>query len=202
MGYSGHIPQGAPVPPTPPNLPYWKRYLMNVLMGLVLVGLTVFVARVIAGIASLVKIIPGPVKDFINEVAGIDPAHPKSTWDAIKGAYPPTTNWFTWLKFLIPPLPFPVAHGSTSVGSPNVQVNGGPLAFVAPLVANSCSDIPVVPNALTVGFSNVMVDMSLKDLAHAVLVQMGRSAITFGLSKGLAAALNRLMGAKATSCAT
>ena len=37
----------------------------------------------------------------------------------------------------------------TAIGSPNVTVNGGPLAFVAPLMAASCTDLIIVPNAAT-----------------------------------------------------
>src|SRR6202790_5362868 len=30
LGYFCHVPQGVPVPPTPTNQPYWKRYLVNI----------------------------------------------------------------------------------------------------------------------------------------------------------------------------
>lgn len=49
------------------------------------------------------------------------------------------------------------ADGATAVGSPNVTVNGGPLAFCFPSRAEPSSDIPVVPNGAPIGFSNVMV---------------------------------------------
>ena len=52
------------------------------------------------------------------------------------------------------------SDGSTAVGSPNVTVNGGPLAFCFPSRAESSSDIPVVPNGAPIGFSNVMVGNS------------------------------------------
>src|SRR5215469_97620 len=47
MGYFAHVPQGVPVEPL--NLPYWKRYLMNIPMGLVLMGLTILANMAIAG---------------------------------------------------------------------------------------------------------------------------------------------------------
>ena len=49
------------------------------------------------------------------------------------------------------------ADGSTAISSPNVTVNGGPLAFCLPPRAETGSDIPVVPNGGPLGFSNVMV---------------------------------------------
>jgi len=76
------------------------------------------------------------------------------------------------------------------VGSPNVTVNGGPLAFVAPLMATSCSDIPIVPNAMTLGFSNVMVGVSIADMARALAVSVAQSAV----STGVAAGVSRLPG--------
>src|SRR4051794_37387945 len=54
MGYSVHVPQGVPVPPSPTNMPsYWKRYLTNIPMALMLMLLTTLANIAIAGIASL-----------------------------------------------------------------------------------------------------------------------------------------------------
>src|SRR5882762_8504120 len=52
MGYFAHVPQGVPV--NPPNTAYWKRYLMNIPMGLCLMTLTILANLAIAGIASLI----------------------------------------------------------------------------------------------------------------------------------------------------
>jgi hypothetical protein len=73
-----------------------------------------------------------------------------------------------------------------------VTVNGGPLAFVAPLVATSCSDIPVVPNAMTLGFTNVFVGVSFAQLARGIAV----SAAQAGISAGISAGLSRMQGKK------
>jgi hypothetical protein len=72
-----------------------------------------------------------------------------------------------------------------AIGSPNVTVNGGPLAFVAPLMAASCSDIPIVPNAATVGFSNVMVGVSIADMARALAVNAAQGAVSAGVGYGV-----------------
>jgi hypothetical protein len=180
MGYFAHVPQGVPV--NPPNCPYWKRYLTNVAMGLVLMGLTTLANIAIAGIAAFIPK-PKSAESFIKDVTGIDTSSTKSTWESIKGSFSAFTKWPTWVRLLMPPLPYPGAQGSSAVGSPNVTVNGGPLGFVAPLVATSCSDIPVVPNAMTLGFSNVLVGVSFADLARGIAVSTAKAAVGYGAGK-------------------
>ena len=182
MGYFAHVPQGVPVPPTPTNTPYWKRYLTNVGMGLVLMGLTTLANVAIAAIASMIPK-PKSAEKFIQDVTGVDTTNAASAWESIKGNFMAFTKWQTWVKLLMPPVPYPGAQGSAGVGSPNVTVNGGPLAFVAPLVATSCSDIPVVPNAMTVGFSNVMVGVSFAALARGIAVNAAQAGVSYGAGK-------------------
>lgn len=184
MGYSVHIPQGIPIPPTPTNAPYWKRYLTNILMGMVLMTLTIMANIAIAMIAAFIPKPPSAEK-FLKDVTGIDTTTTASTWQTIQGTFASLTKWPTWVKLLMPPIPYPGAQGSTAVGSPNVTVNGGPLAFVAPLVATSCSDIPIVPNAMTLGFTNVMVGVSIAALVRGIAVSMAQKAVQTGLQKGV-----------------
>lgn len=193
MGYFAHIPQGIPVPPTPTNCPYWQRYLTNVAMGLVLMGLTIIANMVIAGIAALIPK-PKSAESFIRDVTGIDTTSTATTWASIQASFAAFTQWQTWAKLLMPPIPYPGAQGSTAVGSPNVTVNGGPLAFVAPLVATSCSDIPVVPNAMTLGFSNVMVGVTFAQLLRGIAVSTAQAGISYGAGR-VASRLPGLRGA-------
>lgn len=195
MGYFVHVPQGVPVPPTPTNTPYWKRYLTNVAMGLTLMGLTMLANIAIAGIAAMIPK-PKSAENFIKDATGIDTSSLASTWQSIQASFAAFTKWQTWVKLLMPPIPYPGAQGSTAVGSPNVTVNGGPLAFVAPLVATSCSDIPVVPNAATLGFSNVMVGVSFADLARGIAVNMAQSAVSAGVGAGVSRVQSRMQGKK------
>jgi uncharacterized Zn-binding protein involved in type VI secretion len=183
MGYSAHIPQGVPVPPTPTNTSYWKRYLTNIPMALVLMALTTLANIAIAGIAALIPK-PNAAEDFLKDVTGIDTSSKASTWESVKGAFSSFTQWQTWVKLLMPPIPYCGSQGSTAVGSPNVTVNGGPLAFVAPLVATSCSDIPIVPNAMTLGFSNVLVGVSFAAIARGLAVNAAQGAVSAGVSAG------------------
>ncbi len=193
MGYFAHIPQGIPVPPTPTNLPYWKRYLTNIAMGLVLMGLTTLANIAIAAIASLIPK-PKAAESFIKDVTGIDTSTTASTMQTVSSSFAAFTQWQTWAKLLMPPLPFPGDQGSTAVGSPNVTVNGGPLAFTAPLVATSCSDIPVVPNAMTLGFTNVMVGVSVAALVRGIAVSSAQGAVSAGLGAGVSRFQSRRQG--------
>jgi hypothetical protein len=184
MGYSVHIPQGVPV--LPPNCPsYWKRYLTNVPMALGLMALTILANIAIAGIAAMIPK-PPAAEAFLKDVTGIDTSSKAATWESIKGSFAAFTKWQTWVKLLLPPLPYPGAQGSTAIGSPNVTVNGGPLAFVAPLMATSCSDIPFVPNAMTIGFSNVMVGVSIADMVRGIAVNAAQGAVSAGVGKAAA----------------
>jgi RHS repeat-associated protein len=187
MGYFFHVPQGVPVPPTPTNQGYWKRYLLNIPMVLVLTALTMLANLAIAGISSLIPK-PKSVENFIKDVTGIDTSSRASTWESIKGSFAAYTQWQTWVKLLMPPLPYPGAQGSVAIGSPNVTVNGGPLAFVAPLMATSCSDIPIVPNAVTLGFSNVLVGVSFADMVRGIAVHAAQGAVSAAVQKGVASA--------------
>jgi len=118
---------------------------------------------------------------FLKDVTGIDTSSRAATWQSVKSAFGALTKWQTWGKLLMTPVPYPGAQGSTAVGSPNVTVNGGPLAFVAPLVATSCSDIPFVPNAMTLGFSNVLVGVTFADLVRGLAVNAARGAVSAGV---------------------
>jgi hypothetical protein len=145
-------------------------------------------------IAFISSLIPKPkgAEDFLKEVTGIDTSQEGAYWNAIKGNVSSFTQWSTWVKLLMPPIPFPGAQGSTGVGSPNVQVNGGALAFcLAPMCANSCSDIPVVPNAMALGFSNVMVGVSLGDLVKGIAVHTAQGAVSAGVGYGVSRFQNR-----------
>src|SRR5271165_2072479 len=188
MGYSVHIPMGLPAPPTFTNLlSYWRHHLIQVPKALVLMLLTTLANIAIAGIAALIPK-PASADSFLKDVTGIDTSSRASTWETIQGSFSSFTKWPTWVHLLLPPIPFPGGQGSTSVGSPNVTVNGGPLAFTAPLVAASCSEIPVVPNACTNGFSNVMVGVTVSALIRGIAVHAAQSAVAAGVAAGVSRA--------------
>jgi len=190
MGISAHIPQGAPVPPTPTNVSYWTRYLTNVAMALTLAGLTIFANIAIAMIAAGISAIGGisssnPARKFIKDLTNIDTTNTMTTLTTINATFAAYTKWQTWAKLLMPPIPYPGAQGSVAVGSPNVTLNGGALAFGCGFVATSCSDIPVVPNANVIDFGTVYVGMSLGDLARAIAISTIQNAMQYGMQRGL-----------------
>jgi hypothetical protein len=186
MGYSVHVAMGLPAPPTFTNLlSYWRHHLVQVPKLVILMLLTTLANIAIAGIAALIPKSASGTKDFMKDVTGIDTSSRASAWQTIQGSFSSFTKWPTWVHLLLPPLPFPGGQGSTSVGSPNVTVNGGPLAFIAPLVAASCSEIPVVPNACTNGFSNVMVGVSVAALIRGIAVHAAQAGIAHAVSTGV-----------------
>jgi hypothetical protein len=183
MGYFFHVPQGIPV--LPPNIPsYWTRYLTDIPMALGLMTLTILANVAIASIAAMIPK-PPSAEGFIQDVTGIDTSSRAATWESIKASFAAFSQWQTWVKLLIPPIPYPGAQGSTAIGSPNVTVNGGNLAFVAPLMATSCSDIPIVPNACTLGFSNVLVGVTFSAMLRGLAVNAAQGAISAGVGYGV-----------------
>ncbi len=194
MGYSAHIPMGIPVPPALLNMEYFKRHLMNVPKQLCLVALTLFANMAISGLSSLF-ISPGSASGkFVKDVTGIDLTEQGGMIAAMKGAITSYTKWQTWAKLLIPPLPFPGAQGSSAIGSPNVKVNDGPMGFVAPLMSISCTEFIWVPNAATVGFSNVLVGVSVADMVKGIAVHAAQAGVSKAVNKGFdkaAAALKK-----------
>jgi hypothetical protein len=181
MGYSCHIPQGIPTPPSMLNQAYWRRHLLNIPKALMLVALTLLANIAIAGISSLFVKPDSATGKFVKDVTGVDTSSWQGVWDTVKGSFSAYTKWSTWIKLLMPPIPYPGSQGSAAIGSPNVTVNGGPLAFVAPLMATSCSDLPIVPNAMPVGFSNVLVGVSFAAMIRGIAVNAARSSVSAGV---------------------
>ena len=186
MGYGAHLPVFGPVPPTMMNLGYWKRYLLNIPMSLMLVALTMMANLAIAGISAVALPPDSSASKFMKDVTGIDSSSWAGAWGSIKGSITAYTQWSTWIKLLMPPVPYPAGQGSAAIGSPNVMVNGAPMAFCAPLMATSCSELPIVPNANVIGFSNIMVGVSFSAMARGIAVGASQAAVSTAVSTGVA----------------
>jgi hypothetical protein len=195
MGYSCHIPFGIPYPPSMLNLDYFRRHLLNIPKQLILVTLTMLANMAIAKIASVFVTPNSETAKFVQDVTGTALSQQGAVTTAIKGGLSSYTKWQTWAKLLIPPLPFPGAQGSSAIGSPTVQVNGGALGFVAPLMSVSCTEFIWVPNAATISFGNVRVGVSLEAMGRALLVHGAQTAV----SQAVAAGVNSL-GKKDCNC--
>jgi hypothetical protein len=202
MGYWFHVPQGVPVAPTPTNVPYWKRYILDVGMATILMVLTILANIAIAGIASKIPK-PKSAEKFIKDVTAIDTSNSAATWKSINASFANLVKWQSWVTLLLAPIPYCGANGSTAVGSPKVTVNGGALAFAAPLMGTSCSDIPVVPNASILGFTNVYVGVSIADMIRGLEVSIYKSAIKTVLKRGrdrAKTALQNRKGKQSSGC--
>lgn len=187
MGYSCHIPSVGPCPPSMLNMAYWRRYLLNIPKQLMLVALTLLANLAISRISALFVPPDSASGRFVKDVTGVDTSSWSGVWGTVKSSFAAYTKWSTWIKLLMPPIPYPGSQGSAAIGSPNVTVNGGPLAFAAPLMAASCTDLIIVPNAATIGFSNVMVGVSIADMVRALAVNAAQGAVSAGVSAGVAA---------------
>ena len=185
MGYSVHIPMGGPIPPSMLNMAYWRRYLLNIPKQLMLVALTLMANLAISRISALFVKPDSAAGKFVKDVTGVDTSSWSGTWNTIKSSFAAYTKWSTWIKLLMPPIPYPGAQGAAAIGSPNVNVNGGALAFAAPLMATSCTDLIIVPNAATIGFSNVMVGVSIADMVRAIAVHAAQGAVSAGVGYGV-----------------
>jgi uncharacterized Zn-binding protein involved in type VI secretion len=183
MGYSAHIPMGLPAPPTMLNQGYWKRYLLNVPKSLMLVAFTMMANMAIAGISAMFVPASSATGKFLKDVTGIDTSSWSTAWTSVKTNFTNYSKWQTWVKLLMPPVPFPAGQGAAAIGSPNVTINGAPLAFAGPLMGTSCSDLPVVPNANPLGFSTVMVGMSFAALVRALAVSMAQAGVNAAVAK-------------------
>jgi hypothetical protein len=185
MGYGIHAPILVPCPPPFTNLmTYWRHHLINIPKLLGFMMKMIFANLAIAAIAAAVASISDKGAAFMYDVAGVDADHRKSAWEVIKSNFAAFTQWQTYVMLLIPPAPYPVGQASTAIGSPNVTVNGGHLAFVGPLVAHSCSELPLVPNANVLAFRNVRVGVSIADLVRAIAVQTAKGLVAFGVQGG------------------
>ncbi len=183
MGYFAHIPKGEK---TTNNDDYWKRYLTDTPMKFVLAALTLLANVAIAKISATFPKTKS-AEDFNRDVTGIDTSTSQATWESIRSNLKSYSKWQTWVKLLMPPLEYPGDQGSTAIGSPNVTVNGAPLAFVAPLAATSCSERHYIPNAVTIGFSNVMVGVSAKSFATGLAANAARSGVSAAVNAGVEA---------------
>jgi hypothetical protein len=190
QSFGPHIPMGLPGPEAMTNTPFWKRYIYQIPMALALVLLTTFANLAIAGLVSAFPIGKSG-EGFLKEVTGIDTSSKAAVWGSIKSNVMSFTQWGTWIKLLVSAVPYPVGQGSCSIGSPGVQCNGGLMAFVAPLVAASCTDFPFViaPNAMTVGGSNVMVGITAAAFLHQLAVGAGQRGVAGAVGYGLGKAL-------------
>src|SRR6266852_581606 len=72
MGYSVHIPQGIPTPPSMLNMAFWRRHLMNIPKQLMLVALTLLANLAISRISALFVKPDSAAGKFVKDATGVD----------------------------------------------------------------------------------------------------------------------------------
>lgn len=183
--YSVHIPLPPPAVPTPPTQITFKWWLTNVMTA----GIAAVFSMVLNMIGSATGTMTPNARCPASDLP--QPVENQSDWQKIQ-ALLPVQSWLQLFQMLLPPAVMPVAEGQSTIGSPTVTVNGAPMAIVGPLTASSCSQIPIVPNANVMGFSNVMVGVTLKEL----LMQFVWNAIHGAAALGAGRLADRAMAGR------
>ncbi|MCA9543773.1 MAG: RHS repeat protein, partial [Myxococcales bacterium] len=120
----------------------------------------------------------------------------RGTFD-LQRVFPMFNSASAFLGFLTSLLPLPIANGSVTIATPTVSVQDAPLGMMIPLGAVSCSDIPLVPNGMVIGLSNVLAGMSMGDF----LGQLAWGAIQGAASRGFQGGLRKAGNAAARQIA-
>ncbi|MFN3200998.1 MAG: phage baseplate assembly protein V [Bradymonadia bacterium] len=96
---------------------------------------------------------------------------------------PYTESVGAFLATLVGLLPFPAASGSITLAAPSVLGQDMPMGFTMPMpFANTCSEIPIIPNATVISVSTVMAGASMKQVA----AQMAMQVAAYGLTRAMA----------------
>lgn len=96
---------------------------------------------------------------------------------------PYTESVGAFLAMLSGLIPFPGASGSITLAAPSVLGQDMPMGFTMPMpFANTCSEIPIIPNAMVISVSTVMAGASMDQLA----TQMAMQVAAYGLTKAMA----------------
>lgn len=82
-------------------------------------------------------------------------------------------------------LPFPVFSGTIGIAAPTVQVGGIPAGLTSMPFALGCSDIPILPNAQVLGFSNVLVGVDLMSVLEQFVWNAIKGAASWLVGKAV-----------------
>lgn len=93
----------------------------------------------------------------------------------------------SFISFLAQCLPLPMATAQTTIASPSVLAADSPMGMAMPMGGNSCSMIPIVPNANVLGFSNVLVGMSVSQLLGVIAWNFVSGGVSELTKKGVEA---------------
>jgi len=98
-------------------------------------------------------------------------------------AFPQFSSFGAFMGLLAGLLPYPIANGSMTIGAPNVLAEDAPMSMGAMPFANTCSDIPIIPNAMAMASSPVLVGIDLKGVVDQLVMQAIFGGIAMGAGK-------------------
>lgn len=179
----GSVAVGMHVPPMPP--PPWVPIPLT-FRGMAVAGIT---ALLMAPLNAALESVRGAIaankasesKDPVERVGGSGQNNPhffKRMADILM-----TSD--TVIALVAAMLPFPLFNGSIGIAAPSVQVGGAPAGLTMLPFSLGCSDIPIMPNANVMGFSNVLVGVDLASVAEQFLWQSIKSAAGWLVAKGV-----------------
>lgn len=177
-GTSGSTAVGVHIPPTyaPAFVPIPMTYRM--IINSAIVALFVPAVMALGGLAvGLAQAHMAGTNPQAVLMAGASSGG-EAAWRWFRGAFPMTQSWGAFVAFLAGLMPYPVANGSISIGSPSVTAEDSPMSLTMQMFGNSCSDVPIVPNAMVMGGSNVMVGITLSAYLQQLAMQVVKGLLT------------------------
>lgn len=180
---SGATAVGAHIPPIPP--PPWAPLPM-MFRGIITAAIQ---ALFMAPVAAAIEMVRGMVSgnkagesgQGIERMGG-----PGQTYlYYLKRCAPKFSSPLEILRSLKSLIPFPIFNASVAVASPSVQVGDTAQGMTMMPFCNSCSDIPCIPNAAALGFSNVLVGIDLKAMLEQMFWNAVHSAASWGIGQAL-----------------
>ncbi|MBU0553267.1 hypothetical protein KJ940_17485 [Myxococcota bacterium] len=98
-------------------------------------------------------------------------------------AFPEFQNYGAFIGILMQLMPYPVANGSMSIGAHNVLAEDAPMSMGTMPFANSCSDVPIVPNAAAISIAPVQVGIDMSSILEQMVTQAVVGAVSMGVGK-------------------
>lgn len=186
----------------PPPLPFmwipmtFGAIMKSAILALVTAPFTALLELARGQLSALAAGSTNPVikNGFVQGFLGQAPAGDAGTDLSISRFFPMFGSPQAFLGFIAQCMPLPVANGQTTIASPTVSACDSPLSLAMPMGGNSCSNIPVVPNASVIGFSNVLTGMSLSQLMGIMAWNALSAAVGEGVKAGTKAIGNAAAG--------
>ncbi len=174
-----HVPPSLPAPWAP--IPMTHRGLIT--MAIVAGFLPAVIAASQATMSATSALMSGANPMGVLTAGADSPGEAAEQW--LMRAFPQFSSPGAFLGLLCMLMPYPIANGNISIGSPNVLAEDAPMAMVVMPFSNSCSDVPIVPNSILAGWSTVQVGVDLASVLKQLAYNAAFSLMAMGAAKGL-----------------